>query len=70
MSSAKWQGKGFSGIQKSHELEKDLFPCPDWDALGCEKPSAKMLVVAYLTLPLPGLNSGLLPSVLTDVTLP
>lgn len=36
-------------IQKSHELEKDLFPCPDWDALGCEKPSAEMLVVAYLT---------------------
>lgn len=52
-------------IQKSHELEKDLFPCPAWDALGCEKPSAEMLVVAYLTLPLPGLNFGLLASVLT-----
>lgn len=22
------------GIQKSHDLEKDLFPCSDWDALG------------------------------------
>lgn len=54
----------FLDFQKSHELKKDLLPCPDWDCLGCEKPSAEMLMVAHLTLPLPGLHFSLLPSVL------